>query len=33
MQPAIGVAQLEKLPAFIDQRKENFRRLHAMLTP
>ncbi len=33
MQAAIGVAQLEKLPAFIDQRKENFRRLHAMLTP
>ena len=27
MQAAIGVAQLEKLPGFIDQRKKNFERL------
>ena len=27
MQAAVGVAQLDKLPAFIDARKANFRRL------
>jgi CDP-6-deoxy-D-xylo-4-hexulose-3-dehydrase len=28
MQAAVGVAQLDKLPAFIEARKRNFRRLH-----
>lgn len=31
MQAAVGVSQLEKLPAFIDARKHNFKRLHAGL--
>jgi CDP-6-deoxy-D-xylo-4-hexulose-3-dehydrase len=31
MQAAIGVAQLQKLPAFIEQRKENFTRLFRAL--
>ena len=33
LQAAVGCAQLKKLPRFIAQRKENFRRLHAMLQP
>lgn len=28
MQAAIGVAQLDKLPMFIEKRKENFKKLH-----
>lgn len=28
MQAAVGVAQLQKLPGFIEARRENFRRLH-----
>ena len=31
MQAAVGVAQLEKLPAFIQARKDNFKKLHAGL--
>lgn len=31
MQAAVGLAQLNKLPAFIDKRKENFRTLYALL--
>jgi len=31
MQAAIGVAQLEKLPVFVEKRKENFRRLYSGL--
>jgi CDP-4-dehydro-6-deoxyglucose reductase, E1 len=33
MQAAIGVAQLGKLEAFIQRRRENFEALRAMLTP
>lgn len=33
MQAAIGVSQLEKLPGFIDRRKENFRYLYESLKP
>ncbi len=33
MQAAIGCAQLQKLPHFIAQRKENFRKLTEILTP
>ena len=33
MQAAIGVAQLEKLPAFIERRRINFNRLKAALEP
>lgn len=33
MQAAVGLAQLNKLPAFIDRRKENFRTLHGLLAP
>lgn len=33
MQAAVGLAQLNKLPAFIDRRKENFRTLHDLLAP
>ncbi len=33
LQAAIGVAQLEKLPAFIAARKQNFRRLYDGLKP
>jgi CDP-4-dehydro-6-deoxyglucose reductase, E1 len=33
MQAAVGVSQLEKLPAFIEQRKENFRSILALLKP
>ena len=32
MQAAIGVAQLEKLPAFVQARKDNFKKLYAGLT-
>ena len=32
MQAAVGVAQLRKLPAFIEQRKANFRALRARLS-
>jgi CDP-4-dehydro-6-deoxyglucose reductase, E1 len=31
MQAAVGVAQLERLPHFIDARKRNFKRLHESL--
>jgi CDP-6-deoxy-D-xylo-4-hexulose-3-dehydrase len=31
MQAAVGVAQLKKLPAFIEKRKANFRALHESL--
>lgn len=33
MQAALGLSQIEKLPHFIERRKENFRRLHAALQP
>ena len=33
MQAALGASQIEKLPRFIDRRKENFRFLHAALKP
>jgi len=33
MQAALGASQIEKLPQFIERRKENFRRLHAALKP
>ncbi len=33
MQAALGVSQLEKLPHFIERRKENFRYLRAKLEP
>lgn len=33
MQAALGLSQLDKLPSFIDRRKENFRYLHATLKP
>ncbi|MCU0602288.1 MAG: lipopolysaccharide biosynthesis protein RfbH [Desulfobacterales bacterium] len=33
MQAAIGLAQLKKLPKFVAIRKQNFRLLHAGLTP
>ncbi len=33
MQAALGVSQIEKLPHFIERRKENFRYLHAALQP
>jgi CDP-4-dehydro-6-deoxyglucose reductase, E1 len=33
MQAALGVSQIEKLPRFIERRKENFRFLHAALKP
>ena len=33
MQAAIGCAQLKKLPAFIQKRRENFSRLRAALEP
>jgi CDP-6-deoxy-D-xylo-4-hexulose-3-dehydrase len=32
LQAAVGVAQLEKLPAFVERRKRNFKRLHAGLS-
>ena len=31
-QAAIGVAQLEKLPGFIEKRKENYKKLHTFLS-
>lgn len=31
MQAAIGVAQLEKIPTFVERRRENFERLHKAL--
>lgn len=31
-QAAIGVAQLEKLPGFIEKRKENYKKLHAFFS-
>lgn len=33
MQAAIGVAQLDKLPGFIEARKENYKKLYAGLKP
>jgi CDP-6-deoxy-D-xylo-4-hexulose-3-dehydrase len=33
MQAALGASQIEKLPAFIERRKANFRYLHAALKP
>jgi CDP-4-dehydro-6-deoxyglucose reductase, E1 len=33
MQAALGASQIEKLPAFIARRKENFRFLHSALEP
>jgi CDP-4-dehydro-6-deoxyglucose reductase, E1 len=33
MQAAVGVTQLKKLPAFVEARKRNWRRLHAGLAP
>lgn len=33
MQAAVGVAQLKKLPGFIERRKRNFRLLHEGLAP
>jgi CDP-6-deoxy-D-xylo-4-hexulose-3-dehydrase len=33
MQAALGNSQIEKLPHFIERRKENFRYLHAALKP
>src|SRR3984885_13470375 len=33
MQAALGASQIEKLPRFIERRKENFRFLHAALKP
>ena len=33
MQAALGASQIEKLPHFVERRKENFRRLHAALKP
>lgn len=33
MQAAIGVAQLEKLPNFVERRRENFQRLSELLAP
>jgi CDP-6-deoxy-D-xylo-4-hexulose-3-dehydrase len=33
MQAAVGVAQLGKLEDFINRRKVNFQKIHAMLTP
>jgi CDP-6-deoxy-D-xylo-4-hexulose-3-dehydrase len=33
MQAAIGCAQLEKLPSFVEKRKENFRKIHEILEP
>lgn len=33
MQAAIGVAQLDRLPGFIEKRRENFRRLYEALAP
>ena len=31
MQAAVGLAQLEKLPSFIEKRKENFKKIYAIL--
>lgn len=33
MQAAIGCAQLEKFPSFVEKRKENFKRLKSILEP
>ena len=33
MQAALGAAQIEKLPHFIERRKDNFRYLHSALKP
>lgn len=33
MQAAIGVAQLKKLPGFVEKRRHNFEKLHAALSP
>ncbi|HEV2215017.1 MAG TPA: lipopolysaccharide biosynthesis protein RfbH [Terracidiphilus sp.] len=33
MQAALGVSQLDRLPEFIERRKQNFRHLHAALQP
>jgi CDP-6-deoxy-D-xylo-4-hexulose-3-dehydrase len=33
MQAALGASQIEKLPQFIQRRKENFRHLHAAIKP
>ncbi len=32
MQAAIGVAQMDKLPAFCEHRKENFREWHRIFS-
>ena len=31
MQAAVGMAQLDKLPSFIEKRKENFKKIHKEL--
>lgn len=33
MQAAVGLSQLDKLPGFIQRRRENFQLLHALLKP
>ncbi|MFZ0747365.1 MAG: lipopolysaccharide biosynthesis protein RfbH [Terracidiphilus sp.] len=33
MQAALGASQIEKLPQFIERRKDNFRYLHSLLEP
>jgi CDP-4-dehydro-6-deoxyglucose reductase, E1 len=33
LQAALGASQIEKLPRFIERRKENFRYLHSVLKP
>jgi CDP-6-deoxy-D-xylo-4-hexulose-3-dehydrase len=33
MQAALGLSQIEKLPFFLERRKENFRQLYAALKP
>jgi len=33
LQAALGASQIDKLPRFIERRKENFRHLHAALKP
>ncbi len=33
LQAALGASQIDKLPAFIERRKQNFRRLSIALAP